>query len=340
MAPQGSLASVTSENTKLISLPPPVALIIGGTSGIGAIIIRTLLLRTTAPRIYFVGRNRTAAEAIIAEAAKTNPAAKVVFFQYDVYVLANLGRIAADFVQEELQVEGINSEQDIKLNILVNSTGTFNPSTTPTVDNLQPELVSRHYSRILSINLLLPYLQHASTTPLGARVLTIQAAGQENPKNDLTSAINLRDITPRPGFVTCAFHATALQSLMMEELAIRYPEIGFLHLNPGVVFTGIFRELPWWMRMLATLAKPLMWLISTGETEVGERLVRLASDEEHRTGAWLVMPDGKEKDWRKTGWKGIKGEEWEKKRAEWRAKVWVDFKETAGSAEGVQLRDW
>lgn len=334
-------ADIVTLNEELKNKPSPVALVMGGTSGIGLAIVKAIYKRFTAPRIYFVGRNQTAATQIIEEASKINPSAKLTFIQYDIYLLTNVVKFSRDFINAELAIDGINSEADIKLNLLVTTTGTFNTSNTPTSENLQPELVSRHYARALSANLLLPYLQNASTTPIGARVFSVFAAGQEKPLN--TDSVNLRAI-PNPNFFTTTiWHATTLQSLFTEEASLRYPEISFTHIYPGVVAGGLHREMPWWGKFLFKILSPIMNLFATSEAEIGDRCLYMMTDESMRSGAHLRHADGsKNADWREAGgWNQWKTkEEWDKKRKEWRDLEWKDFNETVGEILGEDLRKW
>ena len=64
-----------------------VAVVVGGTSGIGECIVRAIAKYGSDPTIVIVGRNATAAEKIIGECQKLSPSAKFEFLAQDVSLL-------------------------------------------------------------------------------------------------------------------------------------------------------------------------------------------------------------------------------------------------------------
>ena len=69
-----SLDIIRKANSSLRSrLPKPVALFVGGTSGIGRSTLRQLALNTKAPTAYIVGRNENNAKPLLKELRQLNP---------------------------------------------------------------------------------------------------------------------------------------------------------------------------------------------------------------------------------------------------------------------------
>jgi hypothetical protein len=123
------------------------------------------------------------------------------------------------------------------------------------------------------IHNLLPELRTASTEPPNfARALSVLGAGHE-------SAMNLSDIDLKTTFSTtrCATHTTVMNDFMAEEFAAREPGISFLHSAPGLVNTGVARELPLLLRGVLKIATPLLLPFYVGANETGARQLYLSS---------------------------------------------------------------
>jgi hypothetical protein len=114
---------------------------------------------------------------------------------------------------------------------------------------------------------LLPLLRTAATAPPHfSRTLSVLGAGHEQ-------SIDTSDL----GLVSkfsgsrCAAHSIVMNDFMAEELATREPGTTFIHSNPGVVYTGISRELPIWARVAVKILQPLLSPISVSQEETGAR---------------------------------------------------------------------
>jgi len=117
------------------------------------------------------------------------------------------------------------------------------------------------------IHNLLPLLRVASTTtPHFSRTLSVLGAGHEG-------VVNLDDLGLDKSFsgAKCANHTIVMNDFMAEEFAAREPAISFIHSSPGVVNTGIARELPAWVRIPLKIATPLLLPFMVGASETGER---------------------------------------------------------------------
>lgn len=151
-------------------------------------------------------------------------------------------------------------------------------------------MVINHYGRALFTKQLLPQLKNgAQTTPLGARVISVYAPGEEGPifEDDLELKKNF-------SVTMAAKILTAYQTYTAEHLSKTNPDIGFSHAYPSVVMTGIGRDLPWYARMLLPLVSPFS--ISLEDSAQG--FLWLATREEGKTGLQLVDWKGKNMDTR------------------------------------------
>ncbi len=138
---------------------------------------------------------------------------------------------------------------------------------TESPEGLDRKFTLNFYSRARFITNLLPLLQTATTVaPNFARTLSVLGPGNEGP-------INLNDISLKNTFsgARCAAHTIVMNDFFAEELAAKNPGISFIHLSPGVVDTGIARELPFWLRGTIKVLSPVFKLFSVGREETGER---------------------------------------------------------------------
>ncbi|PMD50483.1 NAD(P)-binding protein [Hyaloscypha bicolor E] len=259
-----ALDVVHASNARLRELGPDlVALFVGGTSGIGEFTLKAFVQNTISPRVYLVGRNASAADRIIKECRELNKEGKVEFLKADVTELKEV-----DLVCKEIQ------KREKKINLLFQTQGNL----TLNGRNENPEGLDRkftlnYYSRMRFVYNLLPQLRTASAEPPHfSRTLSVLGAGHEG-------AINLTDLDLKTTFsgARCAAHTIVMNDFMAEEFAAREHGISFLHTSPGVVNTGLTRELPIWARALMKVATPLLSLFFVSADETGQRQLFLAS---------------------------------------------------------------
>ncbi|KAJ9311065.1 hypothetical protein DTO271D3_8654 [Paecilomyces variotii] len=267
-----TLQNVRANNASLKELGPGlVAVFVGGTSGIGESTAREFVRHTLSPRVYLVGRNETHASRIIEELRSLNPDGKVSFIKSDVSLLRNVDEACED----------IKKRED-KVNLLFMSCGFLSTKgRDETSEGLDKKLNVHYYSRMRFIYNLLPQLTAASTTttttnsrsPL-SRVISVLGAGQEGP-------LNLTDLALKHTYSlrTCGAHAITMNSLMTHELASQNPGTSFIHTYPGVVKTGIMRDLGPLARfgaeVFSVLAKPFFVPVE----ESGERHLYAATSQ-------------------------------------------------------------
>jgi NAD(P)-dependent dehydrogenase (short-subunit alcohol dehydrogenase family) len=261
----------------------PVAVFVGGSSGIGEAAMRAFTTATVAPTIYFIGRNSDAATSITASLQSLNPAAKIKFIQSDLSLLNNAFTTASTIRDAEKSV-----------NLLFISAGYMTlAGRCPTSEGLEKKLVINYYSRLLFAAMLLPALKEGAKRhpDLGARVISVYSAGQEGPviESDI-------ELVKEENFSSAqaARQASALNSLAMEYLSQQNPEVGWMHASPGMVMTGLMRDMPAYIRVF----NPVMSLLSTSLEDSGQGFLRLSTDMQYAKGLALVDWKGKVQDTR------------------------------------------
>jgi hypothetical protein len=152
-----------------------------------------------------------------------------------------------------------------------------------------------YYSRMRFINNLLPLLRTATTQPPHfSRTLSILGAGHERP-------IDFTDLELKNTFTgaRCAYHTTVMNDLMTQEFANKEPGISFVHTSPGIVDTGVARELPVWLRVPLKVFTPLLKPFMVGREETGARQLFIATSGLYppakpvdAKGAGIKVPEG------------------------------------------------
>lgn len=146
----------------------PVALFVGGTSGIGKATAEAFARYTGGhAHIIIVGRNRQAGEAIISSFPQT-PTSRYEFVQCDVTLMKNVHATTSSLLASLP-----------KLNYLMASTGlmTLN-GRDETAEGIDKKLGVDYYSRWTFIKELMPLLRKAKDAGEDAKVLTLLAAGE------------------------------------------------------------------------------------------------------------------------------------------------------------------
>lgn len=172
-----SLSSIRITNAGFSHLvsPAPVAIFIGGTSGIGEAMARAFAAHTKGnSNIVIVGRNKDAAEAILSslpnpETAESNPKAlSRDFIQCDVTLMKNVQTTAQTIISKYP-----------KINYLVLSTGYLTlTGRDETVEGIDKKLAVHYYARWKFIQDLMPALQSAKDANEEGAVVSVLAAGK------------------------------------------------------------------------------------------------------------------------------------------------------------------
>ncbi|KAI0744181.1 hypothetical protein C8Q80DRAFT_1107060 [Daedaleopsis nitida] len=262
-----ALAAARAANAAFSPAYFPIAVFVGGTSGIGRATAEAFARYTKGnAHIVIVGRNKAAADEIIASFPKpTAPEAKHEFVQSDVFLMRNIQATTAA-LRERLP----------KINFLVLSCGLFNlRGRDETAEGIDKRLGLHYYTRWKFLYDLIPLVRKAKDAGEDAKVMSILAAGQGG-------AMDLNDLGLRKNYSVARAGLTSptYTDMMFEHYAEEYPDIAFVHTYPGMVDTPILR--PHWT--IRPLLGPLLAAFATSPQDCAEYMLYglLQSDK----GAW------------------------------------------------------
>ncbi|KAJ7592619.1 hypothetical protein C8J56DRAFT_1161726, partial [Mycena floridula] len=159
-----SLATIRAANAAYTASHIPVGVFVGGTSGIGQGIAEAFARHTKGnARIVIVGRNREAAEKIIAKFPKpSNSEASFEFLECDISVMNNVHATTTELLKRHP-----------KINFLVMTPGYFTTAGfTPTVDGIDRKLAVHYYGRWKFAKELMPLLEAAAQDGEDAKIFS------------------------------------------------------------------------------------------------------------------------------------------------------------------------
>jgi NAD(P)-dependent dehydrogenase (short-subunit alcohol dehydrogenase family) len=207
----------------------PVAVFIGGTSGIGQSMAEAFARYTSGrAHIVIVGRNRSAGESILASMPKPSAegADEESYIREFVSCDASLMKNVHASSQQLL-------ERLPKINFLVISSGVAGTGgRNETVEGIDRMLALRYYSRFKFIQELLPLVQKGRDLGEDAKVMSILGAGA-------SGAIDVDDLGLKKnyGTVRVMTHSIAYNDYMMEVccMSTRYLTVFLTVLSSGVL---------------------------------------------------------------------------------------------------------
>ncbi|KAG8913218.1 hypothetical protein FRC00_002838 [Tulasnella sp. 408] len=290
-----SLAAVRESNSSFSPEYRPTALFVGGTSGVGEATARALAKAVKGrAHIILCGRNRSRAEAIIAELPQT-PESKYEFIQCDVSLIKNVAKAAQE----------VKAKINGKLNYLVTCQGLMTiKGYNPTSEGIDYKLSLHFYSRwkasvhqswslrLLSnhegfqfADELIPCLERAAGEGEEARFMSILHPTRGGPLD--TDDLGLKkEFTLR----RAAQQSVTCNDLFVEEYAKLHPNVSFIHAFPGFTRTSAGRDLPWYTLPI----KPLTYLLARSPDISGQYLCFALVNPSYKSGGFLLDENGEQ----------------------------------------------
>ncbi|KZT24771.1 NAD(P)-binding protein [Neolentinus lepideus HHB14362 ss-1] len=224
-----SLAEVRAFNATFKPIYLPVALFVGGTSGVGQTLAKAFACITNGnAHIIICGRNRAAAEATIASFPKPTQEGSVhEFVECDVTLMKNVRKTTNELLSRLKKLNFLSVSPSIV---------TFN-GRTETEEGIDWKMALHYYARWMFIHDLMPLLRKAKDAGEDASVMTILGAGRGGPID-----LNDLDINESYDLGKAAKATNTYNDLMLESFHEQNPDVGFTHQNPGAVNTNIIKN--------------------------------------------------------------------------------------------------
>ena len=206
-----SFSLIRASNAAFHSLYPPVAVFVGGTSGIGqAMVERFARLTKGNSNIVIVGRNHTAAETIFASlpSASSPGTAARDFIQCDASLMSSVRTASQEILSRYT-----------KINYLILSPGVLNlKGRDETSEGIDKKLALHYYARWRFIHDLLPSLERAKEAGEEAKIMSVLGAGKGG-------EIDIEDLGLKKGFSVSKAGLTAptYTDLMLEVIVFLLP---------------------------------------------------------------------------------------------------------------------
>ncbi|KAJ6537783.1 NAD(P)-binding protein [Mycena capillaripes] len=252
-----SLSAVRACGATFAPSYTPVAIFVGGTSGIGRGMAEAFARHTKGnAHIVIVGRNRAAAESIIATFPKpTVAAATHEFVECDATLMKNVHRVAGELCA-----------RFPRINFLALTPGVLTMNgRNETEEGIDRKLAVHYYGRWRFIKDLLPALEAAHQGGEDAKVISVLAAGDGG-------KIDLDDLGLKKNFslANAAAAAPTYNDMMINDFAARYPGLTFVHSYPGFVRSGGFKTSDSRLVRASSILLPLFTPFSNSFEAAGE----------------------------------------------------------------------
>ena len=257
--------AVASARHSGVNLAGKVAVVVGGTSGIGAGI--ALRLAQADASVVLVGRSRERAEQVMMRMRAMSKTATHTFVSCDASLVGSVVQFSREFAQSHTSLDYL---------VLTQGIATFQ-GRTETVEGLDVKMSLHYYSRVAFMRALAPLLDRAPDP----RVLTVLSAGVHSPfvgyasDPDLKTTYSLTNAANAAGFYN---------DIAVESMALEHPHISFTHAAPGIVKTNWGRELPTVVRGIVRVLQ----LFFRSLEDCGEYMSSALIDEDYK-GGWHLM---------------------------------------------------
>jgi NAD(P)-dependent dehydrogenase (short-subunit alcohol dehydrogenase family) len=221
---------------KIDTNEPLLALVVGGTSGIGRGMAMKLAQENIS--VVIVGRNEESGKEIIEEMRALNNNQKYEFEKCDVQELSNVNKLSEDFLKKHKKLDFL---------VLTQGIGTFEKEETK--EGINQKLALHFYSRMGFIYKLLPLLKNSKKP----KVISVLSGGVHYPYKDYKKDPDLQE---NYSLKNCANAAGFYNDLILNKFADDNKNVAFVHINPGFVYTNWGHQLPFYVRMMFPFIKP------------------------------------------------------------------------------------
>jgi NAD(P)-dependent dehydrogenase (short-subunit alcohol dehydrogenase family) len=218
---------------------PAVAIVTGGSSGIGIPSVKTLAMANM--KVVLCARNLEAAKKVV-ESLPSSSRNNVRIQKLDLANMKSIQSAAEEILQKEGKAGGIH--------VLLNNAGVMAPPKQGTAQDLELQFGTNHVGHHMFTRLLLPVINE------GGRVVTVASSahsfGELNFQN-LNYETDGATKEKRKYSAWGAYGQSKLANILFakglsDELQIANSSIKSVSLHPGVIGTNLWRYLPKWTR--------------------------------------------------------------------------------------------
>ncbi|OSD06741.1 NAD(P)-binding protein [Trametes coccinea BRFM310] len=286
-----SLAAARAANAAFSPAYFPVAVFVGGTSGIGKATAEAFARYTKGnAHIVIVGRNEAAANSVIASFPKpTSPDAVHEFVSCDASLIKNVQATTKSLLARLP-----------KINFLVLSPGFLSiHGRNETAEGIDRRLCLHYYARWKFTNDLLPLLRKAKDAGEDAKVMSILAPGHGGPVDLNDLAVKKNYTLPKAGMTSPTY-----TDLMMQTFTEQNPGLSFIHIYPGIVRTPLLKLTHPVLRYFNPLVNILLYPVSYSPEDCAEYMLHALL----HSGEGFNRLDSHGDDMGKTRWYGTEEE--------------------------------
>ncbi|KAJ7083480.1 hypothetical protein C8R44DRAFT_894524 [Mycena epipterygia] len=284
-----TLAAAQASNSAFSPAYIPVAIFVGGTSGVGQAMAEALARQTSGrAHIILIGRNAAAANEILGKFPKPGPADGAngwahEFVACDATSMANIRSVCAEL---RARLTHINF-------IVLSAAGPAGNTMIAcgeTTEGLDNHLAIRYFARYLFTKELLPLIVRAQEKGQHAHLMSVLGAGfgATIATDDLglvkarAQTINiLRGSMLSVAALKGMIRGVAYNDGLVAYFATQHPQLAFTHIHPGQVKTTSFAlDFGWLLKPLAFLVMRLKPFITVTQDECAQWMLHALLDVE------------------------------------------------------------
>jgi len=227
----------------------PIAVVTGGSSGIGIPSVETLALAGI--KVILCARNVTAATKVIRDEIPTSIRSNIHIQELDLSDMSSIQKAANEIIQKHCKNNDDESNVKMetecdKIDILLNNAGVMAPpQRTSTAQGLELQFGTNHVGHHMFTRLLLPYMNDEG------RVVTVASTAHEFGQLDFSNLNYEDDKTDRGYSAWGAYGQSKLANILFakglsDKLKDNGSAIRAVSLHPGVIATNLWRHSPKW----------------------------------------------------------------------------------------------
>mmetsp|Transcript_7400 Transcript_7400/g.11262 ORF Transcript_7400/g.11262 Transcript_7400/m.11262 type:complete len:381 (-) Transcript_7400:69-1211(-) len=224
----------------------PIAIVTGGSSGIGVPSVETLSL--AGMKVVLCARNVTAAESVVLKEIPPSLRSNIRVQELDLSDMASIESAVKEIIEKDC--DGGLSDIDGEIDVLLNNAGVMAPpKRLSTVQGLELQFGTNHVGHHMLTRLLLPYIRK------DGRIVTVASTAHTFGQLDFANLNYDQEKSERGYSAWNAYGQSKLANVLFakgldEKLKEAGSEIKSVSLHPGVIGTNLWRYTPKWTRPL------------------------------------------------------------------------------------------